>query len=494
MHSPQSNTESLLTLFTLFIILFFYLFGVGNINALRPGSEIDLLTTLDQFVYGVPIIITRSFIVLFSISFFYFVSMLFYRSYKVPLYKSLLLYASSFGILAYSRVLTFDIFSVVLFSILGLSFYRLFYKNDLSSFFWMGVSSFLLVLGDPLAMFFLIISSSILLCINQWLIDGEFYFSKLIAALITVGLSLLLILSTSSGPTLNFSLNLANLYFLPIYLFPTLIILPICFDRRFLFFTLMDPKARYFIILAFSNMFASILLNFSHYNSLLVSSFFILSFILLGLTKNNKSLGLNQFVKTKRLLLISHTIFICILILFSFYILSFPQISISISNTLIVLITTILLTISLFLIYKFQSFYFFNLTALFIIASIWVLLIPLFYLPIVPDRVANNLKSIDSKHIISTYSNRFFLQQHLQTTVHSSSHHTLDFSNLKDDMLNIFILYETDYLDHTLPFEGHIYDRWPIWKRGLRFNQIFKALRKHDLDALQTRLILYKVH
>ncbi len=152
-------------------------------------------------------------------------------------------------------------------------------------------------------------------------------------------------------------------------------------------------------------------------------------------------------------------------------------------------ILSILAVITLFLILNLISsnklFYFFNLSIFY--SLIWLFFLPIFLLPTVPSKV---IDLTASSNVSVVFRKPYFIQEGLNKKIEIFGHDTImqKIRNSND----MYIVPLDVFHSQNLSSVTEIIFQWPLWKRGLKPNQVIGALKTDKTHNLVEYLVLLK--
>ena len=220
----------------------------------------------------------------------------------------------------------------------------------------------------------------------------------------------------------------------------------------------------------------------SHHYALPSLPFFIIAILFIF-----SNLGAKKQSQVFKAFLFLYLPLIFVLISILSYLLSFNDIYSNLTQlTLICTTITFLVFLSCILVSKHNLKA--KLFSLFLIlTSLWHLLFPAFYLPIIPTNVR---KIVNNAKIYTTQKRPYFLSETLQKKV----------LHLSSNQIFKIIVDEKSYAilpsKHINLIQGHskikIISKWTIWKRKLKRKHYFASLKNKSLLKLKTEMYLIK--
>lgn len=151
-----------------------------------------------------------------------------------------------------------------------------------------------------------------------------------------------------------------------------------------------------------------------------------------------------------------------------FFALSFPMFSIPVLSISLTLFLALLLLHSII-----REKRFLLLTMPLALFSVWVLLIPSFILPLVP---AKEVELVQGKKIGVLFRKPFFIEEAIGSPLVSV--------DTRPEFIIASELYQA-------PADYRPLSSWPIWKRGIKIKEVYEAMKYKDISVLEEKVTLY---
>lgn len=185
-------------------------------------------------------------------------------------------------------------------------------------------------------------------------------------------------------------------------------------------------------------------------------------------------------------------IFISVLMTFILFIAGLFTISLEIpffESPSLLKILIILTIIMALLVYKIitnnRTHYFYCLSTFY--SVIWILFLPIFLLPTVPSEVIN---LTDNKNVSVVFRKPYFIQEGLGKEIEIFGHDTI--AKKIENSNDLYIVPLDVYHSQHLYINTKIIHQWPLWKRGLKPKTIFDSIMKNKPKNLVQYLVLLK--
>lgn len=125
-------------------------------------------------------------------------------------------------------------------------------------------------------------------------------------------------------------------------------------------------------------------------------------------------------------------------------------------------------------------------SALWVIGAVWTLLIPIFFLPLVPNTV---VQLIGKESLAVSYRKPFFVEEVLQRPIK-----VFDRSEAPKMLCKYNRIFMPEFVveQHKLASKIEVLHRWTIWRRGNESADFFKAYQEKSLNSLQENMVLVK--
>ncbi|ATH09419.1 hypothetical protein BIY24_16165 [Halobacteriovorax marinus] len=163
----------------------------------------------------------------------------------------------------------------------------------------------------------------------------------------------------------------------------------------------------------------------------------------------------------------------------------FNEVNQSASLTIKVLTTVALLFVGAFLFIKSKkqvSKYF---IALFIIGNLWNIFIPSFILPYMPDRV---IKTIGSAQVSASVRKPYFIEEALERKINWIGSHSIRQYILENN--HYYIMHEATYRSNKLEDLTNVVTTWKVWRRGVKAKAGVNALLNKNIEELKDTVYL----
>lgn len=156
-------------------------------------------------------------------------------------------------------------------------------------------------------------------------------------------------------------------------------------------------------------------------------------------------------------------------------------------------ICIIVLFFSIFILSRKQTPNTFSVATLLSIASIFYILLPTAYKPLIPKSTVEIVKSEDEIGV--HYRKPYFIQQYLQKNIAALPNAAIS-TYLQKHSGRFIILTEDAYNDSRfrdlIKENSSLVRRWPVWRRGINFKDIWKSIETKNIEPLYQYLILIK--
>ncbi len=517
------------TFFGVAVVLICYLWDIGNPNAIRQGTESFYLQIskemyqsnnfLSPIVYGAnhwskpPLHFWLSFplyfifqttalwaarasMVLVSLGGIYYISGWVERQFKVSRLTTILFFATALGINKYSRIYMMELPLTIFSAIAVLTFFESLEQKNLGLEFF---SAFFLALAGlekgPVAL--VMCSFSLFLySLLQLLIRRENFFRQFFRwTILATFLSSLWYFYMYS----KFGMDFINYFFvrenfgkfstktypissvfggLLVYSLPWCPLLLRKIDISF--FSLAKPTQ--LLLISFSVFFTLWLFptQRSHHYAMPSLPFFLILILI-----SFQSMELKVILKKFKLLSWSLFFLIIPLLFISTYVVTFPEIDLSVVVLLKFVFGVMAIGGALFLAIQNRSIER-NIVSFFIIVSaFWLTVIPLFYRPVVPERVTQLLFPYQ---LYSTISRPYFLAEVINSSVTPISPRAVDATLLsKNNCVVILPLKKLMAIKNNRNYK--IIAQWPTWRRRIRLNDFVLFLKNKNFSSLTYQLV-----
>jgi len=168
------------------------------------------------------------------------------------------------------------------------------------------------------------------------------------------------------------------------------------------------------------------------------------------------------------------------------FVIAFAGTFMTVTNYFKAILALVILITALVIMIRRISFEWKFASALWVIGSLWTLLIPVFFLPLVPSEV---LQKINPKSFAVSYRKPFFVEEALGYPVK-----IFDQSETAKMICQYEQLFMPQYaLDkYKLTSKVELISSWPVWRRGNESADFIKAYEKKSLKSLQENMVLVK--
>lgn len=528
--------------FIIIPLIFFYLWDIGNIDAMRQGTEslylqiskemfekVSILTPIVNnathwskpplhFWLPMPIYLitgeaslwaARLSIAIVSLLGIFLIGRWIKNYFNIPIIVSMVFFASSLGFIKYSRIFMMEI-PLAIFSVMASLFFFDYLKTDklkylIYSSLSLGLAT--LVKGPV----------SLVMCAGG---AGLFLLFRSINFKSAKKFSGWLILSTIIGSIwflisyLRFGNEFFEYFFirenigkftaksypmrsviqgLAIYGFPWCLFLPMALFKLAKSGFYKDKKydALTFLILNFIVFFFLWLIpNQRSHHYAIPSLPLFLSIILVTCFSNTITIKDHAVKISKTLEKLANTMiaaFLSILFLIlSLATLFFNDIHENINILLRIVVVLIILGITIFLQIRGKPKSKF-ISILFSLCTIWVFLAPAFFLPMLPQ---DAIQQIGNQDLVVTMKRPYFISERLSRDVIRIAPEQIP-EHIKNSSM-FYMIPMKIFRDGKLGGYTEILARWPIWKRRTNRNDFFKALKLGELGSLQTEMLLIR--
>ena len=166
----------------------------------------------------------------------------------------------------------------------------------------------------------------------------------------------------------------------------------------------------------------------------------------------------------------------------------FPDFEIQFKNGISIFLTLIFFSAGCFFVFKSRNYIHYFFGHLLSICALWIFLVPLFILPVLPEK-AKTL--IEDEKVSVIFRKPYFIQESLGRKVTIIEQKRLE-KDLADNRNDLFVMPEYTLKNLKLSDRFDIVTHWYIWKRGAKSKAIFKALKERNLGQLKDKMILAK--
>lgn len=219
----------------------------------------------------------------------------------------------------------------------------------------------------------------------------------------------------------------------------------------------------------------------SHHYAMPSMIFFLIS----NFTLLNKYELSEKRVKMMRLANITISVLMGLTAVLFSSLLVFKEVNTSTTLTVKVIVTALLLIIGaiLFISSKKQISKYF--IALFIIGNLWNIFIPSFILPYMPERV---ISKIADKEVSAAVRKPYFIEEALERKVHWIGGEKIRQYIIENN--HYYIVHEVTYTQNKLKDLTNVVTTWKVWRRGVKLNDGINALSSRNIDQLKDTVYL----
>ena len=215
-----------------------------------------------------------------------------------------------------------------------------------------------------------------------------------------------------------------------------------------------------------------------------IPSLFFFQSLILYLFNKTKTGFSNTTHKVYLLFNFAGLVFICFLTILTFIFFSKKLIFL---NLLLLIIVPILILIGSIFSYKGPNKYLASIfTSFLIISSLWCITAPIYFLPVIPNKVKVKIKR---GPLAVIYRKPFFIEESIKRKFKVLDPSALN-SYLKSQKGQIILRKEiyNNYAHDKKQLT--IIESWDVWKRGNRLSKIIEAIKDNDLESLQEKMLL----
>lgn len=480
----------------LFLISIFLLFDIGNPDAIRERDEVYYLFSFSNWINIENLNVIRGLITISSLGAIVYVSFWMQRFLDIPKVESLFFFTCSFGFIRFSRTFMPELPIALSFFVCALLYFQYLKSKSLRSFSISAIFLLIMWITNFTAALILVISI-FTFTLYQWLLKGinisrSFLIWSVLTLLIAAATSTF-ILNTSFN-TFTFSLFQSSFWMtLILYSFPSIFFIIPLIKRDIWKKMLKSDVIMFHLIILSIIVLISSTIDLSAKGMSLVALPFLITLLLFGASQyRGRTFYSSRRIGAATTFLILTSMFFLFI---NFFALTFPMVSQSSPHLIRILVTAVFLCSSLLLLYLRKNLAHIGIASFAIIASIWILFAPVFYLPTIPLQVSKDINTHYRDSELAIYaSHSYFFQQVLGRAIKRIEH--TDFlthlSNQNDTQTSLLLIPESSYLDYDIGVKTEIIHRWPIWKRGNTRHEIFRAVRAHDLERLMEYILIIK--
>jgi 4-amino-4-deoxy-L-arabinose transferase-like glycosyltransferase len=521
------SLSQLFTPIAILLYIFFYAYDIGNLNAIRQGTE-SLYLNISQEMYdrgsfltpyfngvitwtkppmhfwlafpfhflfmGPSVLSGRISVMVLTLTFTFFVSYWFKKEKNIPPLLTFIFFATSFGFFRYSRIYMMEMTLMVFSTVSVLAYYSFYTRRYVG---WMIVAALsagcaTLVKG-PVSLVMSWAAVGLFHLYEKWAHKKNLPWKDIVTyGLLTFLVSSLWFLacymkygyefidyffirenlgkfsSQSYSPIVLFQGLLTNSLPWSLFIIPAI---PILVRRKSSFDIFLTISFLVFFFLWF------IPKQRSHHYAIPSLTFF-LSLIWISLNdffQKKTPIRLAQGLKLT-LLIIPLSLFV-----FSFTSLYLDQAASHFKN----LFAIILAFITVWAIAKNKSFRLLSLSLFLNFAFLWTVLLPQYFFPLVPFDRIEKLNSMDLR---LTVERAYFFKEAL-----GKSKPSIDFYKIPEWLENdntYLLITSGDYEVFGVEKHGKIIDRWPKWKRRPTRDEVKTAIKERNIKVLQEDYLL----
>jgi 4-amino-4-deoxy-L-arabinose transferase-like glycosyltransferase len=521
------SLSQVFSLVAILLYIFFYAYDIGNLNAIRQGTE-SLYLNISQEMYdrgsfltpyfngaitwtkppmhfwlafpfhfllmGPSVFTGRISIMVLTLLFTAFLSYWFKKEKNLPALLTFIFFASSFGFFRYSRIYMMEMTLMVFSTVSVLAYYSYFTRRAFGWLFLAALSAgcatlvkgpvSLLMSWAAVGLFHLyekwkdqkilpwkdIVTYGLLTFIfsSLWFVACYFKYGYEFIDYFFIRENLGKFSSQSYSPIVLFQGLLTNSLPWAIFIIPAI---PILFKRK--------SKIDVFLVISFLVFFFLWFIpkQRSHHYAIPSLTFF-LSLIWISLTDFFQKKTPNRLAQGLKLTLL--VIPLCLFI-FSFASLYLDQSASYLKSLLAIMLA--LMTV--WTIAKNKSFRILSLTLFLNVAWLWTVLLPQYFFPLVPFDRIEKLNSMDLR---LTVERAYFFKEAL-----GKSKPSIDFYKIPEWLQNkdtYLLITSGDYEVFGVEKYGKVIDRWPKWKRRPSRDEVKSALRERNIKLLQEDYLL----
>ena len=521
---------------SILIVFIFYAFDIGNVDAIRQGTEGFYLQVskemyeLKSFLVpkyngedhwskpplqfwlshigyllsgGPSILVSRLTIVLFSVSSIFLTSRIVSKEISKSLLKVFVFICATFGMFKYSRIYMMEMPLTMLTTLSSLYFFG-YLKNEkkllLQASIFLALS---ILIKGPVSFVMSVGGCGLYLLVDSYLNGFKFENYKKIFIWALCGISLgsiwffvcyykygkeffnYFFLRENMGKFQAKSYPIRHVFQgLLIFSLPWSLYLPTTISQIKDHFT--KVKEDKFLLFSFCNFFIFFTLwlipsqRSHHYAMPSIIFFLVINFILLNnyeLSEKRRKMVKLANITLSLLMLITAAAFGSLLL--------FSEVSSSTSLSIKVIFTVLLLIIGAVLFIRTKKRLSQYVISFFIIGNIWNIFIPSFILPYLPKLV---IAKISDKQVGALVRKPYFIEEALERKVDWISYGSAN---------QYIIEHNHYYIMHKEPYENlkverltNVVTSWKIWKRGAKAKDIIKALKSKNIDQLKDTVYL----
>lgn len=520
----------------LVLVFIFYVYDIGNVDAIRQGTEGFYLQVskemyelksflvpkyngedhwskppfqfwLSHFGYllsgGPSILVSRLMIVLFSVYSIFLTSKLVSKEIAKSLLKVFIFISATFGMFKYSRIYMMEMPLTMLTTLSSLYFFN-FLKNEKRSLLYASLFlGFSILVKGPVSFVMAIGGCGLYLVIDSILNGFQFEKYKKIFAWAILGLafgSIWFVICYMKYGNEFFDYfflreNMGKFQAKPypirhvfqgllIFSLPWSLYLPTTISQiKDHFKKILEDK---FLLFCFSNFFVFFTLwlipsqRSHHYAMPSIIFFLVINFILL----NNYEFS----EKRRRMIKLANVMISLLMIITAFVfasLLMFNEVNSSISLLTKVSLTVILLLVGSVLFIKSKKRLSQYVISFFIIGNIWNIFIPSFILPYLPKTV---IAKIADKKVGALVRKPYFIEEALERKVDWINHASANQYIIEHN--HYYIMHKASYESLKVSKLTNVVTSWKIWKRGAKAKDIINALKSKNIEKLKDTVYL----
>ncbi len=506
-----------------FLILFLYIFDLGNLDAVRQSTEgfylqiVKEMHNLESFMtpkylgenhwskppghFWLALILSKPFgemniffprfaMVLTSLFGIFFISRWLKRYFSIDTLYSFVLMAGSIGIYRYARIYMMEA-PLAFFSILGaLKLYDYYENGERKDLVWCSfLLAFSILIKGPVSV--VMVGLGLLPYLMRY---REFHWKKSFSVLF---LTLFLASLWFIASYINYGQEFYQTFFLDqnlgkftaknypsrvlfqgllIFCLPWIFYFPFYGNKEY-FLKFSTNKPTFFLLMQFLSFFFIWLIpnQKSHHYAYPSSVLFIMLLAILILKDDRIKKIPDQIISVLSVVLIS------IIFTGSFWFHEFSFGPLEYTSLVFILLVTIILFVSKNLLARLLS-------PFLILGLIYNFLLPSFYLPYIPQKVVD---LVGESKIGVVARKPFFIKEQ----VNSKEMEVLNSGNIRQYILehnHLYFVHEEVYNHARLNEVTNTLHSWSIWRRGRRFSHIWRAIQKKSLSSLKEKVFLLK--
>ncbi len=509
-----------------FLIFFFYVFDLGNLDAIRQSTEGFYLQIVKEMhlsgsfltpqymgenhwskppghfwlglifskIFGqTNVFFPRFSMVLVSLFGIFFISRWLKKHFSIEIIYSFVFLSASLGVFRYAKIYMMEA-PLAFFSVLGaLKLYDYLESSKKSDLFYASaLMAYSILIKGPVSVVMIALG-----LLPYYIRYKKFYIKKSFLLVgVTLAISSLWFLISYA----NYGQEFFQTFFLDqnigkftaqeyptrvlfqglfIFSMPWIVYLPFYINKEY-FRRFSTNPALFFLLCQFLGFFFIWLIPNQKSHHYAYPASLILSILLLILILKTKKIGLKNLIPEKIIGFVG--IFIGILIFTGTFVFSEFNTSWTHYFTLLLLfVVGITIFINKDILVRLLS-------PFLIMGIIYNFLLPIFYLPYIPQKVVD---LVGTQKIAVVARKPYFIKEQIK----SSEMDVLSPSTIRPYILEndrLYLVHEDVYKNSSLGEVTETLHSWIIWKRGRRFHHIWNALREKNLSALREKVFLLK--